>query len=122
MPLVGGETITRQRFAAGTRVGGRWVDAASVSAPIFATVQAPSGNDMKILPEGTRASHARKIYTWPTDDLRTENQHTGAVADRVVIDGIVYEVVHVWPWRAASPIPHIKALVLRLQEQDTVTP
>jgi hypothetical protein len=121
MPLVGGETVTRRRFAAGTRVGGRYVeDPAPVDTLIIASFQAPSGDDMQILPEGTRAEEARKAYTWV--DVRTEDQHTGISADQLIVDGIVYQVVHVWPWRPAAPIPHHKCLVVRLQEADTPSP
>lgn len=121
MPLVGGETVTRRRFAAGTRgTDGRWVEGAVTDTLVIASFQAPSGDDLKLLPEGTRAEQARKAYTWV--DVRTADQHLQTSADQLIVDSIVYQVQHVWPWRPAAPIPHHKCLVVRLQEADTVSP
>ena len=120
MPLVGGETVTLRQFAASTRVAGRSVSGAPTDTLIIASFQAPSGDDLELLPEGTRAEQARKAYTWVA--VKTANQHLGTDPDQLIVDSIVYQVQHVWPWRAAAPIPHHKCLVVRLQEADTVSP
>jgi hypothetical protein len=121
MPLVNPRSITRRRFATGTRVGGRWVDGAPTDTPITASVQAPTGDDMEFLPEGTRRSQVRKLYA-TAGSLRTVNQHDDEIADNVIVDGVEYLVEHVTPWVPPALIPHDKVLVLRLKEPDTVSP
>lgn len=120
MALVGRETITRRRFAVGTRgTDGRFVPGAAADTPFVASVQAAAGQDLEILPEGKRTRDPKRVYTDPGFDLIGADQHTGESGDHLIIDGIEYEVFRVWDWRPASPLPHTKALAVRLQEVAT---
>lgn len=116
MPLINNATITRRRFAAGTRgTDGRFTNGATTDTTgLAASVQGPSGNDLQTLPEGDRTKEVRKVYL--DVDVRTSDQHTGTLADHLLIDGVAHEVRKVWPWRAGSLIPHHKCLAVRLQE------
>ena len=121
--LVGAETITRRRFAAGSRgADGRYVPGPPTETPIRASVQPLTGADLQTLEEGDRQRDPKRVYT--DSDLRTTNQHVTpkTKADHVIIDSVVYQVRTVDTWRSTSPIPHVKAIVLRLQEADTVSP
>lgn len=122
MPILGGEAATRRRFAAGTRgTSGRFTPGATIDTAIVAAVQPASGDDLQTLPEGERTMEVWRIYS--DTELRAAVQSTGEQADRVIVDAIVYEVRKVWDWgRSIRLIPHHKALAIRLQEPDTVTP
>jgi hypothetical protein len=111
--ILGAETITRRRQAAGTRGSdGRYTPGATTDTTIQASVQPFAADELAVLPEGERHREPRKVYT--TSDLRTGDQHLGTPADRLVIDSVVFEVVAVE--RHRSVIPHYKARAVRLQE------
>lgn len=111
--ILGAETITRRRFAVGSRgADGRWVDGATTDVSIAASVQPLEGKDRAILPEGDRSKDGIKLYT--TSDLVPADQHAGTSGDRVVVNGVVFEVRNVV--RERSIIPHYRAFALRLQE------
>lgn len=116
--LVGAETITRKRFAdSAVNTEGEIVAGASSTTPIRASVQPITGKELETLPEGERSKEWFKVYT--KDDVRTGTQHVGTVgrrADHLVFDGAEHEVRKVQPWRSRSPIPHTKALCVRVQE------
>jgi hypothetical protein len=113
MILLGEETVTLRTYAATTwGSDGRPVAGASTDASIKASVQVANGDDMKLLPEGFRASETIKLYT--TTALQPADQHDGTEADRIVRDSIVYQVQHVEPQHPL--IPHYKALATRLRE------
>jgi hypothetical protein len=117
--LIGAETITHRRFAAGSRgTDGRHTPGASVDTSISASVQVLSGREVDTLEEGERSKDWRKIYVDDSVALRPVDQHASPpeVADQVVVDSIVYEVRRVDDWRASSPIPHRRAFVRRLKE------
>lgn len=117
MSLLATRDVTRQRFAtAGTwGADGLKTEPASTDTTIQATGPQPlSGVDLKTLTEAERASDLRKIYS--ESELRTLSQHDDRAADRVVIDGVTYEVRKVMEQPAV--IPHWKALVVRLLEAD----
>jgi hypothetical protein len=121
--LVGKEVITRRRFAGGTRgTDGRYVPGAATDTPINASVQPIGGVELQTLEEGDRQRDPKRVYT--DSDLRTSNQHVTpkTKADHVIIDSVVYQVRRVDTWRSVSPIPHVKAIVVRLQEPDVVSP
>lgn len=103
------------RVAAGGYVGGVWQEGAPVSIDIRASVQPTSPEDMELLPEGRRG---RLAYTLFSDtELRTADSNTGTNADRVTIDGAVYEVSAVAPWQN-SILPHYRAVVTLEPEQS----
>ena len=114
--ILGAEPITRRRFASGARgADGRYTPGASTDTTILASVQPLEGRDREILPEGERQTDGIKVYT--ESDVRTVNQHGGAggnTPDRLIFDGLVYEVRNVS--RQRSIIPHYRAFALLLQE------
>lgn len=112
--ILGEEPILRLRFSAQVRDSDGYItDAVPVESLILASVQPMSGKDVEKLSEGERHREGLKLYT--VSDLRTADQYAGTIADRVVIDDITYEVLHVE--RQRSVIPHYKAMVLRMQEE-----
>ena len=116
MTILGQETITLRRRAAGTRGDdGRWIAGASSDAPIKASVQPASGDDLAILPEGLRQRRGKRVYTRTA--LLVGSLDDGTDADRLVIDGTVYQVQHVE--RERTVIPHYKAIALAEQEAAT---
>lgn len=110
------EPVIRLRPTAGTRgADGRYVPGAPSAASIAASVQPLSGKEVETLPEGERRRDWLKLYTH--SELRPVDQHSGAAgtaADRVIIDGAIYEVRRVA--RQRSIIPHYRAFVVRVQE------
>lgn len=113
MSILGQEPITLRSFAAGSRNAlGRWAEGASTDTVIQASVQPAKGQDMTLLPEGSRQSDSKRVYT--TSALVTDNQHDGRSADQLVIDTIVYQVMSVK--RERSIIPHYRAICLRVTE------
>jgi hypothetical protein len=111
--ILGQETITLRRVGAGSRgADGRWSDGVAVDTSIAASVQPLGGRELATLPEGERHSDQIKVYT--TTEIRTGSQHDGTTADRLVVDGIVYEVRAVEQQRAI--LPHYKARAVRVKE------
>lgn len=116
MPILGQEPITRVQVAAGSRGStGYFTPGASTTSTILAGVQPLTGSETEALPQGMRKREWLKVYTEET--LRTVEQYTPELADRLVIDGITYVVWTTRPQR--SIIPHYKALIVRLQEGAT---
>lgn len=113
MARLGDRALVRRRFAAGSLVAGRYTPGASTDDAFTGSLQPLRGTDREVLPEGTRQTDSRKIYTDP-DTLRTADQHSGLPADHVIVDGVAFVVVHV-----DSPhpiIPHQRAYIVRVQE------
>lgn len=65
--------------------------------------------------EGERQTQRRRVIT--ESELRAANQATGTLADRVVIDGIVYEVQTVK--KVSALLPFYGADVTALQEAES---
>ncbi len=113
--LLGAADIERRRYAAGTWDStGSYVRGATTVGTISASVQPLNGKDTKSLEEGERASDWRKVYT--ASDLEPVDQTEGADAagDRLLIDGLLYEVRTVAPWPFL--LAHNRARVCRVQE------
>jgi len=113
--ILGNRTVTRRRFAAGSRGSdGRWTDGASTDASdTRATWRPIRPREMQMLEEGHR-SRQPFVLTSPLE-YRTEDQHAGTSADRVIVDGVTYEVVAVHASQSGL-ISHYKAICVRLQE------
>lgn len=117
--LLGTVTITRRRYSAGSRAAtGYWVEGSSTDSSITASVQPASGEELQVLPEGTRTKRAIRVYT--TTELRTADPQAGTSADDLVISGLVgiddgtYQVQHVKSYYAL--LAHHKAIAVRRQE------
>jgi hypothetical protein len=117
--ILGLEPATRYRFAAGSwGSDGRWDEGASTSSAMRVSFQPASQQVLATLPEGERNRDPRMIWTSPSTELRALSQYAGTVADRVGINGAIYEVREVWDYRTTHPIPHCQALLVRYQEPD----
>ncbi len=86
---------------------------------IQASVQPLGGKEMQYLSEGTRFKEGLKLYT--DTKLRVVSEDKSAPADRVVIDGIEYEVSSVQDWSQHLTLKHYKVIVLRDNRQDEPT-
>ncbi len=91
-------SVTRR--VAGTSSAGLLVAGSSSTVSIVASVQPPTGADLLRLPEGRRSEDARVLFT--ATQLYTGGQGATYTADRLVIDGNLFEVSHVEPWPADS--------------------
>lgn len=111
--ILGAETVTRRRFAAGARgADGRWSEGASTDTSIAMSVQPISDRELSTLPEGERTGEQLKGYTQA--DVRTGSARDDVAADHVQVRGSWFEVRQVQEQRAI--IPHIKVRLARLQE------
>lgn len=111
MPGMIALTVTRavaiQRNAAGDVLVG-----STSTFAIRGSVQPANGREMANLPEGTRSSDTRKMYTGT--ELRPADQHAGTPADRVLYQGHDYQVRLVG--FQSDLLAHYKVLMVREQE------
>ena len=106
-------TITRRRRVPGTYVAGEWVEGALEADQSFLmSVQPATGRDLLRLPEGLRTRDVVRIFCG-LGELRTADERTGLVADRIVHLGEEYEVVSVEAW-AMAQMPHVEAMAVRV--------
>lgn len=112
--ILGEETVTLRRFAAGSRDAlGRWVEGSSADTSILMSFQPLGEADMQQLrSEGYRDRVQRKGYT--ATEVRTVSQYSETSADRIVVDGVAY--VCVGAARERSIIPHYKVWLARVDE------
>lgn len=103
-------TYTRTRTTAGAYVTGRFVAGTTTTDSLDLCIQPLGGRDLKILPEGRRADDTRVVYS--LTELRTTSP--AGAADKLTIDGEVWEVFHVDPWLPLRPsVNYYRALVGR---------
>lgn len=109
-------SITLRRPGVSTRGADRRATRTFTDSTITASVQ--SGGTSRGLQhnaEGERQTQRRRIIT--ESELRAANPATGTLADRVIIDGIVYEVQSVK--RVSALLPFYGADVTALQEEES---
>lgn len=116
LPL-GGTTYVITRRGPVTYVNGLPVRPAPTTFSVVASVQPLNGQDLIRAPEGLRRSDARKAYLYITDQVRTVLAN-GNEADLMTVDGVVYEIYHVDPYNAFSPLPHQRAYLQAAQGTD----
>lgn len=111
--ILGSEPITLSRTSVGTRdASGTFVAGTVSTSTIQGSWQPLTGIEAQSLPEAERHKDWQKVYT--RSELRPLNQHTGVAGDRLVLDGLTYEVRKVKRFRKI--IPHYRAEVVRIQE------
>jgi hypothetical protein len=116
MAFLAERELTRKRYSTqGYGTDGRPDTATGRTCTFRGSVQPLPERDRQVLPEGVRHRDGRKVYA-ARGTLRTANQHDGYPADRVRIDDVWYEVVHVDAEHRL--IPHDRAFVLRIQEAE----
>lgn len=117
LATTGAVSITLRRpSAAGTHdSNGRFVQSFTDST-ITASVQSGGASrGLQHNAEGERQTQRRRVIS--ETELRAANQAAGTLADRVVIDGLVYEVQTVK--KVVHLLPHYAADVVVLQEQES---
>lgn len=113
MTILGARDLTLRRVnAAGSWAAGRFVEGSRSDTTITGAFQPLNGQEIALLPEGSRASDHRKVLT--ETELRGLDQHEEKAADQVVVDSVVYKVMTVAHWPAI--LPHYEARLFRLQE------
>jgi hypothetical protein len=110
--ILGEELLTWIRPGAGAWVAGKFVPGDNAESTLFGSVQPAGPDELQILSEGERRRSPRRIYT--TTQLQTASQQDATLADRVEIDGALYEVHSVE--RERGILPHYKVIALRFQE------
>lgn len=111
-----GITCTVTRYAAGSYVSHVYIPGAVTTFSVLMSVQPLNGRELFNLPEAQRTRQFVKAYC--ATELRTENQASGIKADRVLANGVLYEVqrVEFWTNPASTLAPHWK---LQLAEVNT---
>lgn len=117
--ILGLTSVTRRRFAAGSRGSdGRWDAGASTDSTIQMSVQPLSGHELATLPEGERSSVNLKGYT--EADVRTLDQVDGEAADHIIIASGPY--AGTYEARAdngqTALLTHKRIRLLRVLEED----
>jgi hypothetical protein len=77
----------------GERVKGSWVKGPEVETLFRGTVQPPSGETMKVLPEGTRKSDVIEVIAPRGMEFTVADPETGEKSDLIVWQGREYEIV-----------------------------
>lgn len=92
--------VTRRRFDAPTlsTTTGRFSTPTYTDAAIVASVQRPSGRQLRLLPEGQRADESLIAYT--ATSCRTADVASQTLADHLLYEGVSYEVQAVSNWQA----------------------
>jgi len=112
------DSIDITRFAAGSRVKGRYVKGAPTVIPdVFVSVQPAKPNEILRLPEGQRTKEVLRIFSNPVDQLFTVRENGNISADRINWKGQDYEVAMVEDW-TDKDISHFKSMAVRIDVQE----
>ncbi len=111
MPTGMFEDVTLTSWTAGSYVSGRWVDGASSTSTIVASVQPAGPRDLLHLEENDRTKAAVKAYT--DSELSEGDESLKLVPDQITWNDEQWEVQKVW--RHALGIGHHKAIALRVE-------
>lgn len=105
-PLLDAATYTVTRIGAGAYVNGVYVDGATTTLEIRASIQPMSGDELQRAAVLT-ATHGIKLYAGREVILRTVDA-VGAKADKVSYNGRVYQIQRGQPYGAGAPIPSVR--------------
>ena len=109
------ETLTVERYAAGTWVEGVFTKGVQSILNVEASVQPLRGNEIKLLPEHRRTAEAIKIYT--ETKMRTTDELNQLPADVITHDGKRFEIHKVENWFIGTDIPYYKAIAIKQDGQ-----
>lgn len=119
--IIGKNTITRLRYAAGSYVDGLYTQPTPTQTEIYASVQPPNrmGSE-RIIQDivGQRVQDILCAITEP-DVLRCVDEANGIRADRVIYLGKTYEVKYINRWVTGQVNMHDTAYIVRLDEKGT---
>lgn len=82
-----------KKTRSGTRVKGSWVAGPEEETPFKGTVQPPSGETMKVLPEGTRKSDVIEVIAPRDMEFTVADPESKTKSDLIVWQGREYEIV-----------------------------
>jgi hypothetical protein len=77
----------------GERIKGSWVEGPGEETPFKGTVQPPSGETMKVLPEGTRKSDVIEVIAPRDLTVNVSDPVRKILSDLIVWQGREYEIV-----------------------------
>lgn len=109
------QPIKIMRKTEGGFQNGMYVDGILEEFTVQTSVQPTWREDLVILPEGRRSEETYTLFC--TDKILNENDNLIQKADLAEIYGEIYEVFHVARWQNGI-IPHYKAIVIKLAEQE----
>lgn len=93
---LGMRPVVVTRRGAPTTDKGRVTPSEPTTYSLNANVQPLSGRELLRLPEGLRSRET--LAMWTDGDLRTADESAGVLADRVAVNGRVYEIELVEDW------------------------
>jgi hypothetical protein len=99
------------RYSVGTYLNGTYASGATTTLFVDCCVQPTSGEDKVSLPEGVRERESYKIYSQV--ELKTNDEISGIRADRVNLDGKIFEVQTAQNHFGLG-ISHWKSIVIRV--------
>lgn len=112
-------TIQIIQPSAGAWVDGEFVNGATTTLNIPASVQPLKASDLKMLPEGRRNTEAIKIYAETkaviSDEKNSKNN------SKIVYDGKNYEVFSVFNWSIGTDLKHYKIIALKIDGEGNGT-
>jgi len=107
--------VTLRRNGAGGYVEGRWVDGAWSTITITANVQPGGFKEMMHLEEGERSKDTIAVRS--PSPLYTTDEANGKKADRVLWDGVYWEVHKVQNFTVTPEMVHYYAVAIREQSK-----
>lgn len=123
MALLGKETFTVERYAAGSYVDGDWVDGAMSSFDIEASLQPAQGQELELLPEASRKRARYKLYSFT--ELRSINLDDQTTPDVVLTDEGEHHVFAVGNWTrhtTSLQTAHYKYILIRRGADSDASP
>lgn len=115
-PFTARVTFTRKRRDGGAYVDGRYTGETTTDEDFIGSIQPPTsrrGHDfLQELPEAQRTRDVIVVYT-DFNVLRTANEGSNTLADRVLFNGKTFEVQRINTW-ATQVLTHDQAYCVRL--------
>jgi hypothetical protein len=111
------ETLSVERYGAGSWDTGVFVRGAKTDLSIEASVQPLTPNEVKILPEHRRDSESFKIYT--ETELLISNEINQTPSDVIIRNGKKYEILAVNNWYIGTDIQHYKSIAVKIDDQGS---
>ena len=108
-PLRRHNLIFKRQPSAPVFIDGRPVSVSRIDIPARCSVQVPTGDLLKLFPEGRKVSNFRICFT--STKIQTADESQGLVADEVEWQGVKYTVSEVQPWGNAILPHYLVALV-----------
>ena len=89
-------TTTVERTSAGGYVDGLYVPGSTSTFKVLSSVQQPTANELRVLPEGERDRDIKKFIC--NKLIRTTNDRDGVIADKIFHRGVWYKIIRAEDW------------------------